>query len=78
MIHSYKAVFFDAGGTLLRPYPSVGEIYQTVASRHGCQVDKDVIEKKFRKIWIRRNGLADLSSHSDEKVERELWRSIVS
>jgi len=32
---SLKVVFFDAGGTLFRVRGSIGEVYATVAARHG-------------------------------------------
>ena len=33
-----EAVSLDAGGTLFQPWPSVGEVYADVASRHGVKV----------------------------------------
>ncbi len=77
MISNYRAIFFDAGGTLLHPYPSVGSLYQKVAACHGLQVSAEAIEKKFRDIWRRRDGISDLRSHSSEKIEREWWRALV-
>ena len=32
-----KVIFFDAGGTLFRPYPSVGAVYAQTAAKHGAQ-----------------------------------------
>ncbi len=78
MIDSYKAIFFDAGGTLLHPYPSVGEIYAEVAARYGVKASSQEIEKKFREIWIQREGLAQLSAHSNEKIEKDWWRNLVA
>ena len=72
-----KAVFFDAGGTLFQPHPSVGEIYAEVALKFGLAVDPKKIEELFHDLWEKRDGLAGLSSHSSEKVEREWWRSLV-
>lgn len=77
MIQDFKAIFFDAGGTLLHPFPSVGEIYRRVAAQHGCKVDADATEKLFRESWLRRDGLSHLASHSSEKIEREWWRALV-
>lgn len=77
MLDSFKAIFFDAGGTLLHPYPSVGEIYQRVAAIHGCHVDAAATEKLFRESWLKRDGLSHLASHSSEKIERDWWRSLV-
>ena len=77
MISSFKAVFFDAGGTLLHPFPSVGEIYHRVASRYGYKTDADRLQKKFSEVWTKRDGLGHLSSHHNEKIEKEWWRSLV-
>ena len=77
MIQSCRAIFFDAGGTLFHPYPSVGEIYAEVASRHGCRVRAEALEKQFRDIWAHRNGLTSLASHSNEKEERQWWHCLV-
>lgn len=77
MIESFKAIFFDAGGTLLHPYPSVGGIYRRVAAGHGCIVDAEATEKIFRQAWLKRDGLSHLASHSSEKIEREWWRGLV-
>lgn len=77
MLKKFKAVFFDAGGTLLHPYPSVGEIYREVAGRHGCDVAALEMEKLFRQAWLKRDGLSNLQSHSSEKIERAWWRGLV-
>ncbi len=77
MIRSFRAVFFDAGGTLLHPFPSVGEIYWKIASVHGCDVDAETAEKLFRQAWFKKDGLSHLASHSSEKIERAWWRELV-
>jgi putative hydrolase of the HAD superfamily len=77
MLKPFKAIFFDAGGTLLHPFPSVGEIYRRVAAQHGCRVEAKATEDLFRKSWLKRDGLSHLASHSNEKVEKEWWRGLV-
>ena len=77
MIANFRAIFFDAGGTLFHPHPSVGEIYQEVALRYGCRADAEEIEKKFREVWSHRNGLTSLVGHSNEKAERDWWHHLV-
>lgn len=74
MIHSFKVVFFDAGGTLFHPYPSVGEIYALVGAKYGCLGEAAQLEKLFRAAWLKRDTLV---SHSSEKIEREWWRKLV-
>ena len=72
-----QAVFFDAGGTLFCPFPSVGEIYAEVAGRHGLAVEPSSIESIFHETWERRDGLASLSGHSGEKEEKKWWHDLV-
>lgn len=49
--HEIKAVTFDAGGTLIRPWPSVGHVYAEVAARHGKTVPPAVLNQRFGKAW---------------------------
>ncbi len=77
MLKKFKAVFFDAGGTLFHPYPSVGEIYRDVARRYGTDVKASQIESLFHEAWLTRDGLSHLNSHSSEKIEKDWWRSLV-
>jgi putative hydrolase of the HAD superfamily len=72
-----KVIFFDAGGTLFRPYPSVGAVYSLVAARHGVKADPEVVEKAFHQHWHSRNGLSTLSGLTSEKIERDWWRQMV-
>src|SRR2546421_1591307 len=47
-----KAVTFDVGGTLIRPWPSVGHVYAEVASRHGCaNVAAETLNTHFATAW---------------------------
>jgi len=76
-LRDYKAIFFDAGGTLLHPYPSVGQIYSEVAARYGDAVNPDAIQRGFHQAWLERDGLSGLASHASEKVERAWWHQLV-
>lgn len=77
MLTKYKAIFFDAGGTLLHPYPSVGEIYAEVGKRYGCHAKPEELETAFREVWLRHDGLNRLQSHSNENLERNFWKTLV-
>ncbi len=72
-----KAVFFDAGGTLFRPYPSVGEIYAKSALVYGVQCDPELLEATFYAAWKKRGGLASLGTETSEEKERMWWYSLV-
>lgn len=76
LLQGIKAVFFDAGGTLLYPYPSVGEVYARVASEHGVIVPQDRLNQVFREVWNQKDGLA-MAALTDEKSEKNWWREIV-
>ena len=47
----YKGIFFDAGNTLLRVYPSIGVIYSEAAKEFGADVEAELIEKSFQELW---------------------------
>ena len=66
-----RAVFFDVGGTLLRPWPSVGTIYAAVACRHGLSCAADQMERAFRESWaaLKRPGLT--------VSRKDWWRELV-
>lgn len=70
----FKAIFFDAGGTLFTPHPSVGEIYADVASSYGCSVEAKSIEKRFKEEWIKRDHKVHPTIHPQE---RDWWYGLV-
>ena len=73
----YRAIFFDAGGTLFAPHPSVGEIYARVAGKYGMAINGEVAEIAFRKEFSERDKLVSREAHSNEKNEKEWWRNLV-
>ncbi len=63
------AVSFDVGGTLVEPWPSVGEVYASVAREEGLgELDPVRIERQFGLGWKAR-GMFDYST--------EAWQSVV-
>ncbi len=73
-----KTIFLDAGGTLFRPYPSVGAVYAATARKHGhrfCEAED--LEKRFHSAWHHTNGLASLRGKSTAKIERDWWHQLV-
>lgn len=72
-----KAAFFDVGGTLMHPYPSVGEIYARAARDFGVCLEAEVLEQNFKREFQKRGGLASMTAHSDERLEKEWWRSLM-
>jgi putative hydrolase of the HAD superfamily len=55
-----QAVTFDIGGTLIRPWPSVGHVYAEVARRHGVgDVAPEFLEARFKAAWRAREQFND-------------------
>lgn len=47
-----QAVTFDAGGTLIQPWPSVGHVYAEVAAAHGFKnLSPEVLGARFKTAW---------------------------
>ncbi len=64
-----KAVTFDAGGTLIKPWPSVGHVYAEVATRHGVRsLSPEALNRQFAAAWEELTNF----SHS-----REEWAGLV-
>jgi len=51
LITEIRAVTFDVGGTLLQPWPSVGDVYAEVAARHGYKIPPAVLNQRFANAW---------------------------
>jgi len=56
-----RAVAFDAVGTLVEPWPPVGEAYAAAGCRHGITLDAETARSRFRAAW-RRQELADAAA----------------
>lgn len=49
--HDIQTVTFDVGGTLIKPWPSVGHVYGEVAARHGKKFSAPVLDQRFARAW---------------------------
>ncbi len=47
----FRAIFFDAAGTLVRLTESVGENYALVGRRQGLTLDPAELDRAFRQVW---------------------------
>ena len=63
-----KAVTFDAGGTLIEPWPSVGAIYAQVASEFGLDCSAEQLTSNFLDTW---------SARSAFRYTRQEWAEVV-
>ncbi len=50
-LEGIKAVTFDVGGTLINPWPSVGDIYSEVAAEFGVDARPEFINVGFKEAW---------------------------
>ncbi|MHB8780576.1 MAG: HAD family hydrolase [Candidatus Geothermincolia bacterium] len=76
--NGYRAVFFDAGNTLLRPYPSVEEVCADLLRGHGYDPDPAAIGRGTilaERLYEERYW-ADDSFWASEKEARSLWLSM--
>jgi putative hydrolase of the HAD superfamily len=60
----YRAVFFDAGETLVHPHPTFPDRFSTVLAREGYDVDTEVIRERIHIV-------SDRFAHAAET--NELW-----
>jgi putative hydrolase of the HAD superfamily len=64
-----RAITFDAGGTLMAPWPSVGHVYAEAALRYCAkEISAEEINRRFRAEWKRRKNF----NHG-----REDWAALV-
>jgi putative hydrolase of the HAD superfamily len=64
-----QAVTFDVGGTLIKPWPSVGEVYAEVAAKHGAgEISPAILDERFAAAW---RGLEQFHHGRDE------WSALV-
>lgn len=67
-----RAVFVDAGGTLIRPRQPVGVSYARVAREHGHPRDPVLVEARFRAAWRKR-------AHQPQADDgRAFWAPVVA
>ena len=62
-------ITIDVAGTLLRPDPSVGDIYAEVLLEHGGEAVPDVLEARFREAFGRHTPSG--------RMDRSFWIKIV-
>jgi putative hydrolase of the HAD superfamily len=65
---SIRAVTFDAGGTLIEPWPSVGAVYAEVAREFGLECAPAELNSGFIQSWKSKTGFG---------YTREEWFDVV-
>ena len=69
-MHEVTTVFFDAGGTLLKPREDVGEVYARSGRRHGIDAEPHDLMASFLRAFSRRK----LDGRPQDKA---WWRGVV-
>jgi putative hydrolase of the HAD superfamily len=74
-----RAIFFDAVDTLIKPDPSVVEVYRETGLAHGCRIEPEAMVRRFREAFqFEEKSDAASGWAVSENREHERWRSIVS
>ncbi len=64
-----KGVTFDVGGTLIEPWPSVGDVYAEVAAHHGLKTfSPEQLNVRFKTAWKARKSF---------EYSRQDWADLV-
>ena len=77
---STEFVFLDAGGTLIDPYPSVGEVYAQAGRAHGLDLDAAALQAAFGRAWRgarAREASRLMTFGRDVPATHAFWRSLV-
>jgi putative hydrolase of the HAD superfamily len=75
---AYRAVFFDAGETLVHPHPSFPELLTLTLREEGLEVDPALVREKLHVVsdrFARSAREGELWSTSPER-SREFWGSV--
>ena len=68
-----RAVTLDVGGTLIEPWPSVGQIYAEAAGECGMtDLTAEALEKQFKQAWSARTAQAPFD------YSRDAWQELVN
>jgi putative hydrolase of the HAD superfamily len=72
-------VFFDAGNTIIHPYPSVGDLYSSVSARYGIVADPQDVQAAFKTAWKELTAREEApTTLVDQASEKDFWRKLVA
>ncbi len=72
-----QAVFFDAAGTLFEVRGSVGEIYSTIARRHGVEAPALDLDRSFAAAFRAKSAEGLQGTAGGPGAERAWWEDLV-
>ena len=75
----FKAIFFDAAGTLMRTVRPVGESYACFAKEHGMDIPPEEIAGRFRACFFSAPPLAFPNAEAGDirTLEHDWWKELV-
>jgi putative hydrolase of the HAD superfamily len=70
-----RTIFFDAGFTLLRPYPSIAEICQQVCQQLGLHIKRNEVEERMDEAedYFLRQSRNNRHTWASEEAINEFW-----
>jgi putative hydrolase of the HAD superfamily len=73
-----RAVFFDAGHTLLTAHPDLGTVYAEVTSRFGVRLAPAAFAEAFRPVFHAFARERTREGDASDAQDRALWRDITA
>jgi putative hydrolase of the HAD superfamily len=80
-MNGIRAVFFDAGHTLLRAHPSVSEIYSRITAGLGVRVPARRFQETFMPVFhdfVKRFTAVPENIRSSDDLDRRFWRDMLA
>jgi len=76
-LQNIRAITLDVGGTLIRPWPSVGHIYSEVAARFGHPViPPETLNRQFASAWRAKRDF-DHSRHAWQELVQKSFTGLL-
>lgn len=75
---TWKALFFDAAGTLIRPVEPVGAVYARLATRYGLAASADAMNAAFRAAWKATPSPLHPEDQPPADDDRTWWRQVAA
>ncbi len=72
-----KAISFDAGNTLIRLTKSVGQNYAFIGQRQGLELDPDVVDQVFGRLWKEAPVRPPTGGGPRPDDDKNWWRELV-
>lgn len=76
ILEGIRVISFDVGFTLIYPYPPVGEVYVSIASRFGYHFNKEEVNSRFMETWTKATALNRQKREEHPQADEErsyLW-----